>query len=197
MYVRLITIFLVSLLWSVQVFSYFESRYWCTVTPQEITVQMNWGDQKCFSYLAEIDSQITLIEVDMLQAQNYIIRWTDVDYWTLIYEKLERQKLWFTTARDQSLIAINDFELSLFSQIKNLLKFHLSKDKEGVLSDIKKVRISLSESKKAWNELIFQSWLQSMEQLQYRLFLLDRIEFSHDFEELVPFLKEYLYWVKN
>ncbi len=158
---------------------------------------MNWGDQKCFSYLAEIDSQITLIEVDMLQAQNYIIRWTDVDYWTLIYEKLERQKLWFTTARDQSLIAINDFELSLFSQIKNLLKFHLSKDKEGVLSDIKKVRISLSESKKAWNELIFQSWLQSMEQLQYRLFLLDRIEFSHDFEELVPFLKEYLYWVKN
>lgn len=62
-----------------------------------------------------------------------------------------------------------------------------------MLSNVQRARTQLMQAKVSGNEIRFKQLLENMEQLQYKLFLLDRIEFAHDFEELVPFLKEYLY----
>gem|GEM_PF-4792874 len=55
------------------------------------------------------------------------------------------------------------------------------------------LRGKLLTAKTVGNQLLFEQYRKDMESLQYKLFLLDRIQFSHDFEELVPFLKEFLY----
>jgi len=173
--------------------SYFESRYRCNVQSGSITISMNSGEQKCFSYLAGIHTSLLDVQWDILQANNYITRGTDVDYRTTVLSSLTTQQESLENKKNQALIAMQDFERSLYNQIKSLLKFYLADQREGVLSQVEWVRWLLQASKESWNGVLFQQYLNQMESLQYKLFLLDRIQFSHDFEELVPFLKEYLY----
>ena len=154
---------------------------------------MNTGQQKCFDYLATIHQQLQQVTWDMQQASNYITRGTDVAYRTSINDNLMVQRSDLESQQTQALIAIRDFERSLFNQIKSLLQFYLADQRTWVLSSIERVRVQLENSKTAGNAALFQQYSTNMETLQVKLFLLDRIQFAHDFEELVPFLKEYLY----
>jgi len=154
---------------------------------------MNTGQQKCFTYLSTLTATIDQVDADLLQADNYISRWTDVAYRTSVQWSLRLQRDGIQEKKSQAILAIDDFERSLFNQIKSLLRFYLSEQRTEVLVSVEEVRAELLMAKNDGNTQVFQQHLTTMEWLQVKLFLLDRIQFAHDFEELVPFLKEYLY----
>jgi len=181
----------VMLTWVVS--SYFESRYRCNIGDWTITISMDAWEQKCFAYLAGIHQQITQVDTDLEQANNFITRWTDTEYRTWIVWTLRGRKSSLQSSQTQTLLAIEDFERSLFNQIKSLLQFYLKQERNWVISDVDSLRGKLLTAKTVGNQLLFEQYRKDMESLQYKLFLLDRIQFSHDFEELVPFLKEFLY----
>ncbi len=188
----MLTSFLMSLLWSYS-FSYFESRYWCNVESWSLTISMNSGQHKCFDYLTVINNELIQVGSDLTQASNYITWWTDIDYWKWVQTSLLTQTKSLKAQQTQALIAIRDFERSLFNQIKSLLNYYLADQRTDLLQTIDRVRVELEDSKRVWNEARFQQYLRNMETLQSKLFLIDRIQFAHDFEEMVPFLKEFLY----
>ena len=182
-------------LWS-SAFGYFEPRYRCDVSQEEIVVSLQSTSntpQKCFSYLNTLETTIGKLDSDISQAQNYITWWTDVTYRSSIYKALNTQKTALELSQQQVVVAMDDFERTLYMKVRRLLKFHLTDDRDTTLADIKQVNKELEKSKLWGYDLLFKQLSAQMEQLQYRLFLLDRIQFAHDFEELIPFLKEYLY----
>jgi hypothetical protein len=174
-------------------FGYFEWKYQCNIDKGQIVVSLTQWNAKCFYYLETLDWDIADIQSDMSQAQQYIAWGTDKDYRAVILVDLQAQKEILTRSKAQLVVAIDDFESSLFVQIKRLLRYYLASQREWVLSNIQRSRTQLMQAKVAGNELWFRELISNMESLQYKLFLLDRIQYAHDFEELVPFLKEYLY----
>lgn len=89
-------------------------------------MSLNQGDATCFTYLQTLDVDIAQIEDDMLQAQQYITWGTDSDYRGVVLIDLQSQKTILTRSKNQLLVAIDDFEASLFVQIKSLLRFYLA-----------------------------------------------------------------------
>ncbi len=154
---------------------------------------MDTGEQTCFWYLGSLHTLLNQVDTDINQANNYITWWTDVAYWTWILWSLTTQRDSLKNRQSQTLLAIEDFERSLFNQIKSLLQFYLKEQRTAIIQSVDNLRVQLVASKTVGNKLMFEQHLKSMESLQYKLFLLDRIQFAHDFEELVPFLKEFLY----
>ncbi len=172
---------------------YFESRYWCNSQTGSLTISMNTWQQKCFDYLASIHQDLTQINTDLTQANNYISFGTDVSYRNSVVETLLDDRDDLRLLQSQAIIAINDFERALFNQIKSLLQFYLAEQRTWVLNSIERLRIQIDTAKRTWNTLQYTQLINNMETLQIKLFMLDRIQFAHDFEELVPFLKKYLY----
>lgn len=116
-----------------------------------------------------------------------------MSYRNQVVDSLQDQKNILIKRRSQTLLAVSDFERSLFNQIKSLLVFYLADQRDDVLRSVERVRNQIVAARDIGAEMSFRSLLGTMEGLQYKLFLLDRIQFAHDFEEMVPFLKEYLY----
>ncbi len=172
---------------------YFEWKYYCTVQSSNITVSLSTGTKKCFGHIAETTQSIQQVESDIAQANAFISLWTDVAYRNEVLLTLASQKKSQERTKTQVLLAMSDFERSLFNQIKSLLVFYLSEQRSGVLRSIQSISNQSTVALESWNELSFKNLASTMEWLQYKLFLLDRIQFAHDFEEMVPFLKEYLY----
>ncbi len=175
------------------VYWYFERKYYCSTSDWAIIVSLRETWQKCFTYLKSLDSTIMTVQHDISLARSYITRWTNVEYWTEVVTSLENKEKLLKRLQSQTILAINDFERSLFNQVKNLLQYHLAWERESVLRDVERKRAQLEWAKAVGKYEEYKQLSQTMEILQYKLFLLDRVQFSHDFEELVPFLKEYLY----
>lgn len=171
---------------------YFESRYRCTISAGNITVSLQSGNQKCFSYLSTTQISLTELNNDLRQARDFITWGSDVDYWTTVVASLETQKSSLETSRDQTIAAIVDFERALFIQIQSLLEFHLTDDRTSALTGVRTTKEQLIQARLRWDTILFNNLQSTMEWFQHTLFLLDRILFAHDFEEMMPFLKEYL-----
>lgn len=174
-------------------YGYFEYKFRCTISPTNITVSLNKTWQKCLDYLSEIDWSLQKIRNDIVQAKSYVWRWADITYRTEVYNTLINQQNLLIASREQTIVAIDDFEQSLFTKIKTLLKFHLDADKQLAIQSIASLRNQLTLARNSGDSQMFRQLLPRMELLQYQLFLLNQIESSSNFEELVPFLKQYLY----
>lgn len=53
---------------------YFEWKYFCTIESGNITVSLNSGSQKCFTYLAGVETVLMQLEADLSQAQDFVTR---------------------------------------------------------------------------------------------------------------------------
>lgn len=173
--------------------TYFEWKYFCDLNNGNITVSLNEWNQKCFWYLNAFDTSLSQLQQDISQAKSFIDAGSDTEYRSSLVDSLTQEKTKLEVLQSQLLIAISDFEGALFNQIKSLLVFYLAEQRESVLGNVDRLRWHLITARVAGNELQYKQLLNNMEILQYKLFLLDRIQFAHDFEELIPFLKEYLY----
>lgn len=87
-----------------------------------------------------------------------------------------------------------DFETALFQQVKDLLQRPITSEKQHLLSRINIMRETMQTTKKQGSKDTYTLIVTKMEDLQYRLFVMDRMLFASDFEEIVPFVKEYLSW---
>jgi len=100
---------------------YFEWKYQCSIQSGNITVSLNSGTQKCFDYLSAMESSISQLDIDISQASDFIVRGNDTSYRNQVLATLNKEKSSLLKTKSQTLVAISDFERSLFNQIKSLL----------------------------------------------------------------------------
>lgn len=144
------------------------------------------------TYLADVNTQLWEVEKNIIAAENHIRLEQDVAYRKGVLSSLYTQRTAVELLQEKLLVAVNDFELDLFRQIHALVRFQLKGDREKVFAKEEEAKQAMQYAKKTGNIDTLIKEIQIIEYYQKRIALLDRIQFSASFEEMMPFLKEYL-----
>ncbi len=172
--------------------AYFEARYFCVVRNTQITVSLQKTNKLCLDYIRETEQRLDEVNKNIIAAQNHIRLKQDVVYrqWVLTWLQWERTSI--QVLKEKLVVAIDDFEWDLFRKIHALVRYQLKGDREKVFARREDAMSQARKSKSSGDVHWFVRATQRVEYYQKRVHLLDRIHFAQSFEEMMPFLKEYL-----
>lgn len=173
--------------------AYFEYKFRCQIGGTTIWITLNDGEL-CFDYLAELNTKTNAVQQDIQNAEYLISIWEDVSFRGGVLQWLRGEEGILLDQQRIVIASMKDFELALFGQIKTLLQNPITAEKSLRLTRINNLRETMESTKKQWLSDTYQLIVTKMERLQYELFVLDRMLYSSDFEEMVPFIKDYLSW---
>ena len=175
---------------------YFEFKFRCQIWGSTIGITLNDGEL-CFDYLAKLNIKINAVQQDIENTDFLIEKGEDIDFWRGILSGLKGEENILLNQQLVVIASMKDFEAALFLQVKTLLQRPISAEKQQRLSRIDIMRETMESIKKQWLTDSYELIVAKMETVQYELFVMDRMLSSNDFEEMVPFMKEYLSWKKN
>lgn len=181
-----------SLVAPARVEAYFEARYFCEVKARQITVTLQKTDKLCLSYVHETSKRSKELADNIAAAQNHIRLKQDVEYWQWVSTALQLERAGIESLKEKMLAAITDFERDLFRKIHALVRYQLKWDREKVFAKDAEITQQWVIAKESGDLNALVLAIQRREYYQKRIALLDRIHFAASFEELMPFLKEYL-----
>lgn len=189
---------LVVVIWfsSIESHGYFEYKFHCQIWGTTIGITLNDGEL-CFDYLARLNTKINAVQQDIQNAEFLISQWQDASFWSWVLAWLKGEESILLDQQSVVIASMQSFEASLFTQIKTLLQKPINAEKKLRLDRINIMRETMESTKKQWLTDSYQLIVTKMEAMQYELFVMDRMLFSADFEEMVPFIKEYLSWRAN
>jgi len=174
-------------------FWYFEYKFRCEISGTSIWISLD-GWVLCFDFLENINAEITPLKKDIENAQIFVDQWVDVEYWKGIQSSLQSNMDILEQQQNVIITSMADYERTLFARVKELLTNPITSEKKHLLSRVNMLRETMEITKKQWAEDTYKLIVNKMEVFQYRLFVLDRMLFATDFEEIVPFVKQYLSW---
>ncbi len=175
-------------------FGYYEHKYFCEIDNDSIVVSIQQWNILCFDYLKSMQDEINELDNDILRAQWYVNAGTKDDqaYWNWVVENFSNKKQERVSLRDRVIVAVDDYELSLFSRVKGLTTYYLKPERELLFEKQGQATSLLVRLKAAGDVPKYLFVLEKLDGIQYRIWLLDQIRFSQNFSELIPPLKAYL-----
>jgi hypothetical protein len=173
--------------------SYFEDRFFCEVSSEQITVSLHEGETLCFTYIAKITDRITELQEDIRIAQQFIQRDLDVQYWSTVWSSLLERKNQFLNSRRLMIDAMEDYEKELFLRVKWLISFYLKPEYDALTKKIAQADFLLAHLRLTGNGEMYPTILQRRDELYREWLLLEAIKTAHSFETLLFPLKTYLH----
>lgn len=175
---------------------YFTARFYCIITPQEITVSLSAQGTTCFELMQEFTTREDKLEEDVARAMWFMQNGIDTDYREWVVRQLRQQQHALTTLRTNLLFAIEDFERDLFRRIHSLVRFQLQEEREMLFMLSQEYSDEIIAARQRGDAGAYISAVRKKELLQVRILFLDNIFFARTFDQLMPVLKEYL-WLQH
>ena len=177
---------------SSQTFWYLEKTVYCKMEDQNVTIFLRSGEWliKCETYMDTI-YQLALKKYNEISAiRSYIKQWDDVYYRKKILEDKKSEFLQLVNYRIQIKMAIDKFELALFTKYYNILK----RPMEIYYSDLEAQYYILSNQSISSNDNTIALKLAQLEQQMWNV---DHILNAKKLDDIMEVVSSYIYLKKQ
>lgn len=172
-------------------FANMQNNFFCTISPDLITVTMERdNNHKCSQYLRVLSQSINKEYNNVLQIQSLIKQGYDVDFWTEIREKKRGDIKKMLIIKEQIEISVQKFDDSLFAKIKEYLVYSSSPYKLKYKKILKPIE-NIDPTIYIRYEIKTKIWFMK-EQIQ----VIDAMIISENYDTLMKSFNRYVY-LKN
>ena len=173
-------------------FANMKDNFFCTITPWSITVTLErQKNYKCSQYTKVLSQAINKEYKDVLDIQNIIKQWYDIEFWTGIRENKRDKIKKMLIVKEQIEDAVLNFDDNLFIKIKEYLIFSTSPYQLKYKKLLKPLIHIENERNLSWSVRNMISLMQ--EQIQ----IVDNIIISTDYDTLMKNFNRYVYLKKQ
>lgn len=172
--------------------AYMEDKVFCTIWKNSITVTLERDrNYKCSEYISVLSQAINTEYNDILSIQKLIKQWYDVEYWKEIRETKKEKLKKILTIKEQIENAIVEFDLNLFTKMKDYVVYTVS----PYQTKYKKVLKNLNNLRDKWWKFS-NDVTKKIKYLEEDIDLIDKIFESTDYDTLIKNFNKHLY-LKN
>lgn len=172
--------------------AYMEDKVFCTIWKNSITVTLERDrNYKCSEYISVLSQAINTEYNDILSIQKLIKQWYDVEYWKEIRETKKEKLKKILTIKEQIENAIVEFDLNLFTKMKDYVVYTVS----PYQTKYKKVLKNLNNLRDKWWKFS-NDVTKKIKYLEEDIDLIDKIFESTDYDTLIKNFNRHLY-LKN
>lgn len=173
-------------------FANMKDNFFCTISPGSITVTLErQNNYKCSQYTKVLSQAINKEYKDVLEIQNIIKQWYDIEFWTSIRENKREKIKKMLIVKNQIEDAVMNFDDNLFWKIKEYLIFSSSPYQLKYKKLLKPLNYIENERNLSWSVRNMISLMQ--EQIQ----VIDNIIMSQDYDTLMKNFNRYVYLKKQ
>lgn len=172
---------------------YFESRYYCDITGNEVLIGLDEtiGDT-CLDVLGTLETNLETASTNVLLSQANIDIWHNPDFrWPIYLESLQLE------SRLQEVIvqiqdAILQFEYELFTKIKKVVSYHITIDRTHLATDVIHLTTQIHTSRQRNYAQTANALEDERRDLIGTIGLIDQMLDTSNFDQLIPLLQRYL-----
>ncbi len=173
-------------------FANMKDNFFCTIAPGSITVTLErQNNYKCSQYIKVLSQAINKEYKDVLEIQNIIKQWYDVEFWTNIRENKRERIKKILLVKEQIETAVLSFDDNLFWKIKEYLIFSASPYQLKYKKLLKPLNYIENERNLSWSVRNMISLMQ--EQIQ----IINNIIMAQDYDTLMKNFNRYVYLKKQ
>ena len=169
--------------------AYMEDKVFCTISKNSITITMDKNNNyKCSEYLSVLSQAINAEYNDVIAIQKLISQWYDVEYRKEIRDDKRENIKRMIVVKDQIENAIKEFDLNLFSKIKEYIVYTVS----PYMTSYKKALKSINNINKQWEKLT-NDIKKKIKYLEEDITVLNNIIWATDYDTLIKNYNRHLY----
>ena len=173
---------------SSQTFWYLESKVYCNLKNNNVTIFMNNEEWtvKCKTYMDSVYQLAVKKYNEILTIRSYIDQWDDVYYWTKILDEKKEEFLKLVNYRAQIKNAIDKFEAAIFDKYYDALQNYM----KVYYSDLETeyyIMINQDYNLRAWNYSI------KIEQIEQQMWNVSHVLNATKLDDIMEVMSSYLY----
>lgn len=170
---------------------YFEDRFFCNISDNQISVNIVPSETSCFSYVALLDTSIALLNEDIQKVDDHIALGKWLAYWQGIHDDLVIQLEELASLKQQFLVAIDDYEQELFTKIHALSIPYIVQQQRSLRQKRAIILQLMERLKQQGDETNYVLVKQKLDIFTHALVMLDAMLDARSFVDFIPLLKKY------